>query len=297
MKDCCDNCKEGKTCCDDEHDHAPSAKLYRRRGEGAATRYYPLRQSDGALIVVAAQGLENEREVFQLGTPLAAKGDGVFFDSYQAAKASMYRRLKQDGDPKPGRAFGAFTVHADPTGATMQRRVRASSAVKGSKKLPGGGSLVRYEGELEGDRNVEKILASIYRQYGTFPASEPGARILVAGAIKDEALKAARRRYRDDKSIREFVDGYRSKAEARVFRSESSKRGSLMRSSGRSESDEMDVYPSGSPMRVAGIAAVSVGAVALTAATVSHFYLRSRVAEVANNAREAAERLIAARRT
>ena len=273
MKDCCDNCKEGKTCCDDEHDHAPSAKLYRRRGESAAKRYYPLRQSDGALIIVAAQGLENEREVFQLGTPLAAKGDGVFFDSYQAAKASMYRRLKQDGDPKPGRAFGAFTVHADPTGATMQRRVRASSAVKGLKKFPGGGSLVRYEGELEGDRNVEKILASIYRQYGSFPAAEPGARILVAGAIKDEAMKAARRRYRDEKSIREFVDGYRSKAEARVFRTASSR--------------GMTVVPSGSVTRNVGIAVAGVGAVAVTAAAISHFYLRSRVTEIAANAANA----------
>ena len=274
MKDCCDNCKEGKTCCDEEHehDHAPSAKLYRRRGESAATRYYPLRQSDGALIIVAAQGLENEREVFQLGTPLAAKGDGVFFNAYQAAKASMYRRLKQDGDPQPGRAFGAFTVHVDPTGATMQRRVRASSAVK---DLPVG-SIVRYEGELAADRDVERLLASLYKRYGSFSASDPGVRIVVSKMIADEAGKAARRRYRDKRSIRSFIDGYRSKAEARVFRTASSR--------------AVQIVPSGSVTRNVGIAVAGVGAVAVTAATISHFYLRSRVTEIAANALAAANR-------
>ena len=264
MKDCCDNCKHGETCCDEEK---PSGRLFARRGERSATRYYPLRQSDGTILVVAAQGMQNEKEIFQLGLPYAAQGDGVFFETHQAAKRSLYKRLKADGDPKPGRAFGAFVAHVDPRGLTMDRRIRAS---KGVQVVPSGLSSARMEGELAGDRDVERLLVSLSKRYGSFEPSSPGVRVVVRQAIKDSAEKAAKRRYRDASSVRAFIDGYQSKAEARAFR--------------MAPSGAMGVAPSGNPTRVVGIAVAGVGVVTLAAAAVSHFYLRDRVRQIATDA-------------
>lgn len=105
-----------------------SGRLFARPPEPTAKRYYPVINAYGQEIIVGSNSGSDGREIAIIGRPFSAKGDPEWFQTVQAAKASVYKRLKANGDPKPSRALFLFVTHVDPAGHNMSARARQASS-------------------------------------------------------------------------------------------------------------------------------------------------------------------------